>query len=48
VLALACVATGELGHVELAERLKELARHTDAAVVVAALEGLALMGRLPE
>lgn len=48
VLALACVATGELGHVELAERLKDLARHADAAVVVAALEGLALMGRLPE
>ncbi len=48
VLALACHSTGELAHVEAAERLKELARHADPAVVLAALEGLALMGRLSD
>ncbi|MFZ5439683.1 MAG: HEAT repeat domain-containing protein, partial [Myxococcota bacterium] len=48
VLALACVSAGQLGRVELCERLKALTKHTDAAVVVAALEGLSLMGRLTE
>ncbi len=48
VLSLACVAAGELTHVAASERLQELTRHSDAAVVLSALDGLALMGRLSD
>ncbi|MDP2272854.1 MAG: HEAT repeat domain-containing protein [Archangium sp.] len=48
VLALACAAAGELGHRETIARLEELSRHVDPAVVLAALEGLALMSRLSD
>lgn len=48
VLALACAAAGELGHHGSAARLDELSRHADPAVALAALEGLALMGRLSD
>lgn len=48
VLALACVAAGASGSTASAPRLVELTRHADAAVVVAALESLALLGRLAD
>ena len=48
VLALACAAAGELSAVGTSERLRELSRHADPAVALAALEGLALMGRLSD
>lgn len=48
VLALACAAAGELGYLPATERLKELCRHPEPAVALAALEGLALMGRLSD
>ena len=48
VLALACASAGELGHIGGAARLDELSRHADAGVALAALEGLALMGRLSD
>ncbi len=48
VLALACSAAGQLGHREALGRLEELCRHPDPAVALAALEGLALMGRLSD
>lgn len=48
VLALACTAAGQLSYRDGADRLDELSRHSAAAVALAALEGLALMGRLTD
>lgn len=46
VLALACTSAGQLNRPESAERLIDLSKHTSASVALAALESLALMGRL--
>ncbi len=48
VLALACTAAGEAGAHAAAPRLQALCRHTDASVVLAALEALAWLGRLSD
>jgi HEAT repeat protein len=48
VLALACAAAGQLTYRDAADRLEELTRHAAAPVAIAALEGLALMGRLTD
>ncbi|MFO0596545.1 MAG: HEAT repeat domain-containing protein [Myxococcaceae bacterium] len=48
VLAVACTAAGQLGVRDAVDRLDALSRHISAAVAVAALEGLALMGRLSD
>ncbi|MFT3706521.1 MAG: HEAT repeat domain-containing protein [Archangium sp.] len=48
VLALACAAAGQLTFRDAADRLDELSRHAAAPVALAAMEGLALMGRLTD
>lgn len=47
VVALACLAAPHHPHVDTAERLKELTRHSDASVALSALDGLAAVGPLP-